>query len=262
MLFLIEYGQENIIDNSTVSLGNLYKTADGRIVALENINYTSNSQIKEIDLSQKGLGTEYPIKVKSPKLYDGNAENELYISIDNKLASYDLETGDYTVILDWLQSGIITTGFKEHLSIIPDGRVMFMTDKSEISDDIDSSINNDKVIILLSKVDSSEVPDKELITLYAWDLSYSSIITEFNQNSTKYQIEVTQYGIIADEIGSSDAGVAKLNNDLIAGKIPDMFLLESTSKVPIDSYISKEMISNHTRIHNQYCSWKNINSRF
>lgn len=71
-----------------------------------------------------------------------------------------------------------------------------------------------------------------------YDLKRS--ITNFNKESDKYQIEVTSYED-QDSNGSYDEKIKRLNNDLVAGKIPDILLVDSN--IPFESYVSKGLIA-------------------
>lgn len=79
---------------------------------------------------------------------------------------------------------------------------------------------------------------KKIIEIYAlyMDDDFKSDVIEFNKNSSEYRAEVTEY---AAEY--PDDPITRLNNDIIAGKIPDVILLHRA--MPIDSYISKGFLA-------------------
>jgi len=62
-------------------------------------------------------------------------------------------------------------------------------------------------------------------------------VVDFNRGNPEYYIDVTVY---ANEY--SEDPLTRLNNDIIAGKIPDVILLHPY--MPIDSYISKGFLAN------------------
>ncbi len=246
-LFTIEYGESN--DTSGSHLNGIYKTGDGRIVTLANSYeivddvYKSTNTLKVIDIASKGFTDEYKINSNYYSFYNGGAEYDLYVSTENALLGLDIETGETTTVLDWLKCGLDTTTMS-NATILSDGRVLCTTYKYEEEGGGYSWSSNDMILNILEKVDPAAVPDKQLISVYAYYLDYKTKqqIVEFNQKSELYQIEVTTYVDYDDGTGDSSAGLTKMNNDLISGKIPDIILIDSYS-TPVDSYISKGILA-------------------
>ena len=79
---------------------------------------------------------------------------------------------------------------------------------------------------------------KKLVKLYALyvDEDFKKDVVDFNKANSEYSIDVTVY---ANEY--PDDPLTRLNNDIIAGKIPDVILLHPY--MPIDSYISKGFLA-------------------
>lgn len=79
---------------------------------------------------------------------------------------------------------------------------------------------------------------KKVIEIYAlyMDSDFKGAVIDFNKNSSEYYAVVTEY---AEKY--PDDPVTRLNNDIIAGKIPDIILLHPN--MPIDSYISKGFLA-------------------
>ncbi len=246
-LFTIEYGESN--DTSGSHLNGIYKTGDGRIVTLANSYeivddiYKSTNTLKVIDIASKGFTDEYKINSNYYSFYNGGAEYDLYVSTENALLGLDIETGETTTVLDWLKCGLDTTTMS-NATILSDGRVLCTTYKYEEEGGGYSWSSSDMILNILEKVDPAAVPDKQLVSVYAYYLDYRTKqqIVEFNQKSELYQIEVTTYSDYDDGTGDSSAGLTKMNNDLISGKIPDIILIDSYS-TPVDSYISKGILA-------------------
>lgn len=246
--FLFKIGGEEATNNSGMYINGINRTADGRIVAIINSytmnddEYSSTNTAKVIDINAKGYGEEYQLNPNYYSYYNGGGEYDLYVSTSNTLSGYDLETGTVTTVLDWLKCGLDTTTMN-NTYVLTDGRVLCTTYKYESSGNGYSWSGDDMIVSILSKVDPATIPDKQLITLYAYYLDYrvKQQIVEFNQNNQQYQIEVVCY----DEFGdgtSANTGITRLTNDLIAGNIPDILLVDGYS-MPIDSYISKGIIA-------------------
>lgn len=95
---------------------------------------------------------------------------------------------------------------------------------------------------ILTYVPPEEVPDKQAILLacnyLGWDLRER--IIKFNRESEQYRIVVeiySQYNTMDDY----SAGVTRLNNDIVSGKVPDILVMDSN--MPIESYISKGVLA-------------------
>ncbi|MDE6710654.1 MAG: extracellular solute-binding protein, partial [Oscillospiraceae bacterium] len=79
---------------------------------------------------------------------------------------------------------------------------------------------------------------KKIVSVYAlyMDDDFKKDVSDFNRKNTEYQLEVTEYAV-----EYPDDPITHLNNDIIAGKIPDVILLHRA--MPIDSYISKGFLA-------------------
>jgi ABC-type glycerol-3-phosphate transport system substrate-binding protein len=87
-------------------------------------------------------------------------------------------------------------------------------------------------------VDPSEIPDKKILVLGVngyWG-RISTMVREFNKSNEEYRIvlrDYSQYNTNEDYM----AGYTKLNNDILAGDIPD--ILSVSNAMPLDSYRSQ-----------------------
>jgi hypothetical protein len=234
--------------NSGSWINGLCRTADGRVAAIINSyvstddNYTSTTTAKIIDTATGDYGEEYALNNTYYNYYNGSGECDLYFSTGNTLCGINFATGETTTLIDWLKSGFDTTTM-DNATIMSDGRILCTSYQYETMSGGGYSWGSDMILTFLTKVDPADVPDKELITLYCYYLNYDvrQKIVEFNKESDKYQIEVTTYSDYDDGSDDADAGLTKLNNDLIAGNIPDILLITST--LPVDSYISKGILA-------------------
>lgn len=208
-------------------------------------NYTSSYSAKVLDTATGKLtDTEYEMTVG---YYggrgNGTSSDYDFISSDNtSLFGYNVVSGEKTPIIDWVKSGIDTTA-QESVIVTPDGRVVYSAHDYKVSEGGGYSYSsNDLILHILTKIDPSTVPDKQLISVYCMWLNYDlkRSITNFNKESDKYQIEVTSYED-QDSNGSYDEKIKRLNNDLVAGKIPDILLVDSN--IPFESYVSKGLIA-------------------
>lgn len=237
---------ENANDNTYT--GSLTKTGDGRIVVsvtesrMDGDNYISESKIHEINTAARKLGEGY-VYNQNGRIMNGTDKYDLLISRDSGLFGYDIESGNIEPIINWLKSGFDNTAMNNNCTtVLQDGRILCVTYNYQYNGGGGYSWSNgDQIINILTEVDPATLPDKKLIKLYALylDVGIKRQIVEFNKNNPEYEIELTSYEDYATN-NYNDA-ITKLNNDMIAGNLPDIIVLNTN--MPIDSYISKGLLA-------------------
>jgi len=96
-------------------------------------------------------------------------------------------------------------------------------------------------LIVLHRIDASEVKEKTVLTLACMGLDWSlrSKIVEYNKSNDQYRIQVVDYSEYATD-DDYNAGITKLTTEIISGSVPDLFL---TSSLPIDKYAAKGVVA-------------------
>lgn len=242
-----QYAIKNEKAGDNTWMGSLTKAGDGRIVTtvtegrMEGDEYISETKLYEIDTANRKLGAEYAYN-ENGRMMSGTEKYDLLISRDSGLFGYDIETGSTETIIDWLKSGFDNTAMNNNCTtVLQDGRILCVTYNYKYLGGGGYSWGNDQIINILSEVDPATLPDKKLIKLYALylDVGIKRQIVEFNKNNPEYEIELTSYEDYAQN-NYNDA-ITKLNNDMIAGNLPDIIVLNTN--MPIDSYISKGLLA-------------------
>ena len=219
-------------NGSVYALINSYSNVDG--------NYESKNSAKLIDFAAQKFGdTEYPLSFSAYSCYPGGGYDMVYNG-DTALYGVNIEANESETIIDWIKSGIDTTAMS-NIIVSPEGKIIYSAYNYEMSNGGYSYNDSNMVIYVLTKLDPSEIPDKQLISVYALYIPYDikGKISTFNKTSDKYQIEVTSY--VGDDWSNYDDCIKRLNNDLVAGKIPDILLVDS--QLPFSSYVSKGLIA-------------------
>ncbi len=89
------------------------------------------------------------------------------------------------------------------------------------------------------KVPPEEVKEKQEFTLAMgntnWNVRQAAI--RFNQSSDTIRIRLVDYNTLYGSDEDYNAGIARLNTDIVSGKMPDIVILDDS--MPVDSYISK-----------------------
>lgn len=102
-------------------------------------------------------------------------------------------------------------------------------------------VNWDTHVGYFTKVDPKDIQDKQLISLAGmWiDSDMKNRIVEFNKKNEQYRIQIKEY----ENYSTDDymAGYTQLNNDIIAGNMPDILLVDSN--MPFESYVAKGLIA-------------------
>ncbi|MCD8380647.1 MAG: extracellular solute-binding protein [Lachnospiraceae bacterium] len=100
---------------------------------------------------------------------------------------------------------------------------------------------------ILDKVNSSDVQEKVELQLAVYGTNYDGveinrIVSEFNESSDTYRIMVVDYSEYATS-EDPDAGITRLNNEIMAGEGPDLFFNGLEGSFDFDSYAKQGMLA-------------------
>ncbi len=102
---------------------------------------------------------------------------------------------------------------------------------------------------LFTHVDPSTIPDKEVITIACYYMSgdLRTKVKEFNQNSTNTRIVIESY----EQYASNDdymAGYTRLNNEILAGNMPDIIYVNDLDSMDYVSYAKKGLLADYAQL--------------
>lgn len=235
------------IDTSNGWMNNMFFDKNGDInLFMVNNDYTKLNLYK-YDKTGKQIGE--PVEVCSKLLnYSINlgVNYDIFVTDNQGAYGYNIGDSDLTMLFSYINSDINSN----------DVNSLYEIDENRILMTYYSSDDGNNKLAILTHVDPKDVPDKQTLVLgcyyLEWDLRER--IVNFNKSNDNYRITVTDYS----QYNTGDdytAGYTQLNNDILAGKMPDMLALNSTSDIPVDSYISKglfadlsEMIKNDSEL--------------
>ncbi len=223
----------------------------------QNINDGEDMYFLHCDYS--GSRNEYsliPLDVKEAKLGDpipleGDGFENMYNFFEgegytfyfmNETAVYgfDLATASAVEILNFMNSDLNYNVAYNLKVISPEKFVTYGYD----------SFTQTEAIYILDKVPEEELVAKYVITVAVlqddWTLREQAI--RFNRQSDEYRININKYdlndylaeGEDYDYNALMEEAVTAMNNDIIAGKGPDVLL--TNSYMPVDSYIAKGLL--------------------
>ncbi|MDD6990719.1 MAG: extracellular solute-binding protein [Oscillospiraceae bacterium] len=225
------------LESENAWLSNCFLTNAGvpAVMVYDYSNDTSSRVIKEIDINAQNFGKEYtPSNFNGGDLYSGSGDYLCYMSSDTGIAGLRADTLAVEPVLNLLNLGVDNSNISG-FSICEDGS--FLTVNNDYS-----GYNSTTTISKIAAVDSSEVAEKEIITLGCFNIDWSirSQIAKFNKQSDKYTIYATSFSE-SNDTSDWEAALTKFNNELLAGNVPDIILLNQ--QMPVSSYAAKGLFT-------------------
>lgn len=186
-----------------------------------------------IDLETKDWGEKVKLPSNVGSILPGDDAYDFYYTYNNNIYGYAAKTDTKEKLVDWLACDVDTNNMSGY-AMLSDSRVAALMQDW-------STDPTTYQLIVLHRVDASEIKEKKVLTLACmyldWDLR--SMIVEYNKTNDEYRINVVDYGEYATD-DDYNAGVTKLTTEIISGSVPDIFL---TSDLPIDKYAAKGVIA-------------------
>lgn len=209
----------------------LYSLENGKAAAVtheENGVYAAYVDLETGEFTNK---TKFPGTSYEYSFYPGIGY-DFYMVNSYGVFGYNIGDEDKTQIMNYIDSDL---GAYSLYNLIP------IDDKSFLAtyDDMETY---EMTVGRFTKVPPAEVKDKTNLTLACagmnWDVR--TAVVSFNKNSDEYRITVEDYSSLYSTENDYMAGINRLNTDIIAGKIPDILLVDSN--MPVDSYIAKGLL--------------------
>lgn len=196
--------------------------ADGTVI----ITYYGDNgrEMSKIDKEKKEFGESLEFEefyTYYQVLDAGGSGYDLLLNDNNVLYGYSLATNEKTPILNWLDCDVDGSNAYNLFAIDQENLVTMAYDDTL----------GEQVLISLTRVPYDQIPVRTVIT-YAYTnyINYNirNAILKFNRQNQEYRISTVDYSVYATE-DDYNAGVTKLNNDILAGKIPDIIDCSSSS---------------------------------
>ena len=186
-----------------------------------------------VDLETKTWGEKIKMPANVWNVYPGDDAYDFYYKNNDNIYGYTFASDTKDKLVDWMACDVDTSNMYDS-GMLSDGRVVGMTQDW-------SSDTTAYQLIVLHRVDASEVKEKTVLTLACMGLDWSlrSKIVEYNKSNDQYRIQVVDYSEYATD-DDYNAGITKLTTEIISGSVPDLFL---TSSLPIDKYAAKGVVA-------------------
>ncbi|CCY42022.1 putative uncharacterized protein [Firmicutes bacterium CAG:124] len=186
-----------------------------------------------IDLETKDWGEKVKLPSNVWSIFPGDDAYDFYYAYNNNIYGYAAKTDTKDKLVDWLACDVDTNNMSGY-AMLSDSRVAALMQDW-------STDPTTYQLIVLHRVDASEIKEKKVLTLACMYLDWNlrSMIVEYNKTNDEYRINVVDYSEYATD-DDYNAGVTKLTTEIISGSVPDIFL---TSNLPIDKYAAKGVIA-------------------
>ena len=186
-----------------------------------------------VDLETKTWGEKIKMPANVWNVYPGDDAYDFYYKNNDNIYGYISASDTKDKLVDWMACDVDTSNMYDS-GMLSDGRVVGITQDW-------SSDTTAYQLIVLHRIDASEVKEKTVLTLACMymDWNLRSRIVEYNKTNDQYRIQVVDYSEYATD-DDYNAGITKLTTEIISGSVPDLFL---TSSLPIDKYAAKGVVA-------------------
>lgn len=169
--------------------------------------------------------------------FPGDDVYDIYYDYNGNIYGYKFDTGTKDKVIDWIECDINSNNINSY-SILPDGRVIAFESSYD-----DQAQKNNMQLIVMTRVDAASVVNKTVLTFACMYLDWNmrDAIVKFNRASNTHRIVVRDYS----EYNTDDdynAGIQKLNTEMLSGKLPDMIDI-NTYSMPVEQYAAKGFLT-------------------
>lgn len=194
-------------------------TLEGSLLIREPAEIGCELKLVEAEAGDWGKSIELP---EFYDIYSGSGDCDVFLAGGSNLYSLDLETGKQEKLLNFVSCGIAYMG---NIAAV-DGESFL------VSADAGSSL------LLLTKSQLSGETVALTLALSGNDTEVRADIAKWNREHADIKIEVLDYSIY-DVDGSGTASAMRLATDIIAGHLPDIYILDG---LPAKSFAERGLL--------------------
>lgn len=191
---------------------------------------------KQLDPETKDWGKETPVSSRAWNILPGNDVYAYFFMDNGNIFGERRDNGEVEKVVDWIACDVDSNSINsDRFGFLSDGRIVAVT--YEYSDNGPSR----QQVLVLNRVDAAAVTTKTELTLACLYLDYNlrSQIVKFNKSNPDYRIVVKDYSEYATD-DDSNAGLTKLNTEIISGNVPD--IIANETEFPLAQYASKGLL--------------------
>ncbi len=212
-------------------LNGLARTGDGQVGA---VSYEgSGIAFKLLDMTAKDWGSTIDLPYDVNDVIDGGGEYDFYYRNNSNLYGYKIASKENSKLINWIDSDIDSDNL-QNIIVLDDGRIVCSNYNHSMTGE------SSQELIVLTKTDSAQVQDKQILTLATMWMSSQlrTAVIDFNKTNQQYRIQVKDYSEFNTE-EDYNAGMTKLNTEIISGSVPDII---DATQLPLQQYVSKGLL--------------------
>lgn len=216
------YGEENEFNSA-----NFIPLPDGRVVTT--IYDEKGLSIALADMEKGTIGEKHTLSGAFSYSFYPGIGYDLYVTDSYGMYGYNVGDEALTPLLNYVDSDFPFWGINSVMAI----------NEEEFFGYYDNMEDGSSSLAKFIKVDPSDVKEKKILTLAMayTDWGIRSEVIKFNKNNDEYRISIQDYSSMYATEEDYNAGITRLNTDIVSGKVPDILLLDES--MPVDSYMTK-----------------------
>ena len=241
-------GKKALSDEVTAVFNYLEKVIpreDGTLLALfHDENDWQKTYCAELDLSSGTVTNKQEIPTSIFYSWDYNVmtlrkNGDLLYTTSNGIYTYTLGEAEPKLLMDYINSDVFVNNFR---SVVELSDTSFMGVYAE-------DWNGNVKAAIFNYVNPEDIVDKAVVVIAGNGIDYDvkKRVIEFNQTSDEYRIVTRDYSVY-NTYDDYNAGITKLNNDIISGNMPDILINNEYNPLPISTYISKGWIADLNKL--------------
>ena len=199
----------------------MVEATDGRVFIVMPADQ-DGTEVRELDFATGAWGESYSITLRNVRdmmLARPGDEFDFLVDDGMHLFGYDIETGERTLILNWIEAGI-ASDWGYHVSFAEDGRIVVLSSEWSRTG---TATGPETELSVLSRVSRADLPERNVITLgsfwLGWEVRHA--IVQFNRENMHYQIQVRDYSMY-NSPDNWNAGQTRFLAEMAAGMGPDL----------------------------------------
>ncbi len=189
---------------------------DGRIAAIYYGDDGKHLRILDTESAVPDQKQDYPLG-NIGNTAAGSGEYDFYYTNGSNFMGYSLAVNKAEKLFNWINTDIEPPTVNR-VFVTEDGQIVTLNSEwDENTPKISSSV------VFVRKIPASSLPNKTIITLAAMGLeaNLQSLVMKYNRSSPDARIEILDYS----EYGTPEAGLTRLNTEIMAGDVPDILCL-------------------------------------
>ncbi len=226
------------IDSTEYWLQQIFFDREDRLCILKvNSDYTK-MVMDRMDMNSGKMeeGMEIPFNMEN--FYQIRAGKNYDVFMTNQQGAYGYNFGDTEVkqVLSYINSDINSDNVNR-IEEVDAERLLMLSYNYD-----DETGMGSNILTILTHVKPEDIVDRKVITYGCYYLDYNARqrIVDFNKTNEEYRIAVKDYSIYS-QMDDWTAGYTQLNNDILAGQMPDILVVDDDN-IPLNTYIDKGLL--------------------